>query len=390
MTPPQESELSNDVELKIKEEKTGRDAAAETEKPDISDLTHFLHGTRLVTPVAVIGLFVIAFCGFLFFAKPFLMPVVLAILLNFLLKPVVKFLCKLHVPEAVGGAVVLFVFLAVIWFLLSRLIAPINDWAEKGPEHFRDVQTKIHGILRPAQKLSKAAEQMQEIAKPAQDGETQKVEIKQSTVREMIVSYVKGFVGGAIETLVLLYFLLAAGDLFLQKLVRILPHLREKKKAVEITHEVQENISIFLLTITGINSCLGLVVGFSMWAVGMSSPALWGVMAALLNFIPYFGPLTGVLILGFAGLVSFAGLGQALVPPAIYLACHALESNFVTPMVLGRRLTLNPVVIFMSLIFWTWLWGIPGALMSIPMLMMAKVFCDHFKPLAPIGELLSG
>jgi predicted PurR-regulated permease PerM len=390
MTPTPESELINDVEIKIKKETTVREPAAETEKPDISDLTRFLHGTRLVTPVAVIGLFVIAFCGFLFFAKPFLMPVVLAILLNFLLKPVVTFLRKLHVPEAIGGAVVLFVFLTLIWLLLSRLIAPINDWAEKAPEHFREVQARIHGILRPAQKLSKAAQQVQDITKPAPDGETQKVEIKQTTVRETIISYVKGFVGGAIETLVLLYFLLAAGDLFLQKLVRILPHLREKKKAVEITHEVQENISIFLLTITGINICLGLVVGISMWAVGMNNPSLWGVMAALLNYIPYFGPITGVLILGFAGLTSFAGLGHALIPPAIYLSCHALESNFITPMVLGRRLTLNPVVIFMSLIFWTWLWGIPGALMSIPMLMMAKVFCDHFKPLAPIGELLSG
>jgi predicted PurR-regulated permease PerM len=390
MTSTPESELIRDVEIKIKEQEVAREVPVEPEKPDISDLAHFLHATRLVTPVAVIGLFVIAFCGFLFFAKPFLMPVVLAVLLNFLLKPAVTFLRKLHIPEPVGGAVVLVVFLGLIWILISRLVAPINDWAEKGPEHFREVQSKIHSILRPAQKLSKAAEQVQDIAKASGDAETPKVEIKQSAVRETVLAYVKGFVGGAIETLVLLYFLLAAGDLFLQKIVRILPHLREKKKAVEITHEVQENISIFLLTITGINTCLGLVVGFSMWAVGMTNPALWGAMAALLNFVPYFGPITGVVILGFAGLVSFPGIGQALFPPAIYLTCHALEANFITPMILGRRLTLNPVVIFISLIFWTWLWGIPGALMSIPMLMMAKVFCDHFKPLASIGELLSG
>ncbi len=159
---------------------------------------------------------------------------------------------------------------------------------------------------------------------------------------------------------------------------------------MEITNELQENISVFLFTITCINICLGALVGLAVMWVGMPNPVLWGVVAGALNFIPYFGPITGVAVLAIVGLVTFDSLGQALLSPIIYLSLHAVESNFVTPMILGRRLTLNPVVIFISLIFWTWIWGIPGALLSVPMLMMLKIFCDHFKPLAPIGEFLSG
>jgi predicted PurR-regulated permease PerM len=135
---------------------------------------------------------------------------------------------------------------------------------------------------------------------------------------------------------------------------------------------------------------LGVLVGLAAFWVGLPNPVLWGVLAGALNFIPYFGPITGVAVLLVAGFLTFESPVRALAPSAIYLTLHAVESNLITPMILGRRLTLNPLVIFISLMFWTWLWGIPGALLSIPMLMMLKIFCDHFKPMAPIGEFLSG
>jgi predicted PurR-regulated permease PerM len=193
---------------------------------------------------------------------------------------------------------------------------------------------------------------------------------------------------GVLETLVLLYFLLAAGDLFLLKLVKILPRLEDKKEAVEIAHEVERNISTFLFTITIINTCLGGLVALGCYLVGMRNPVLWGVVAALVNFIPYFGPIAGIVILTLAGFLIFDSMGQALLPAIIYYALHVVESNFITPTILGRRLTLNPVVIFISLMFWGWIWGIPGALLAVPLLMTFKILCDHFKPLTPIGEFL--
>jgi len=249
----------------------------------------------------------------------------------------------------------------------------------------------VRGLFWHAGQLSKAAAQVENMTNgTTEEKPTTKVEVKRPGLADMALSATTTFVAGAIETLVLLYFLLAYGDVFLQKLVKVLPDFRDKKEAVTIAREVQQNISSFLFTITLINATFGLLVGVGVWLVGLSNPILWGVAAALLNYIPYFGPITGVCILALAGLLTFDSVGHALVPPFIYLSLHALESNFITPMILGRRLTVNPLIIFISLMFWTWLWGIPGALLSVPLLMTLKIVCDHFEPLAPLGEFLNG
>jgi predicted PurR-regulated permease PerM len=255
------------------------------------------------------------------------------------------------------------------------------------------VRERYQKIFRRAERLSRAAAEVQDITKPVTTTEPQtpQVEVKQPTaLMASVLTFTRSFAAGSIETVVLLFFMLAAGDLFMQKLVRVLPTLHDKKKAVEIAHELQQSLSTFLFTITAINVVLGLLVGFSAYWLGLPNPVLWGVLAGALNFIPYFGPITGVGVLLIAGFLTFESPMRALAPAAIYLTLHAVESNLITPMILGRRLTLNPLVIFISLMFWTWMWGIPGALLSIPMLMMLKIFCDHFKPMAPIGEFLSG
>jgi len=377
------------IALKIEGDSTAH-PRVEVPKPSLSELSLFLRRARAATPLAVIAICLMALVGFLSFARTFLMPVVIALLLNFLLKPLVRGLARIGVTETLGAIVVMVLVLGSIPILVSRLAEPASDWAARAPESLRQVETKIRHLLRPAAQLSKAAQTVENLTKVTSEEPTTKVEVKDSHLTDFVFTYTKSFLTGAIETIVLLYFLLAAGDLFMQKLAKVLPSLQDKKKAVEIAHEVQHNISTFLLTITLINTCLGVLVGFAMALVGMPNAVLWGVLAGLLNFIPYFGPIIGVAVLATAGLVSFDSVGRALLPPILYLAFHAMESNFVTPMILGRRLTMNPVVIFLSLMFWTWLWGIPGALLSIPMLMIFKVFCDNFKALSPIGEFLSG
>ena len=164
------------------------------------------------------------------------------------------------------------------------------------------------------------------------------------------------------ETLVLLYLLLASGDLFLQKLVHVMPTLSDKKRAVEISHEIQQNISNYLFSVSLINIGLGLIVSGGLYFMGVPNAAMWGMLVAVLNFVPYFGPVAGVILLAAVGLLTFDTLWKGLLPPAWYLLLHLLEANLITPVLLGRRFTLNPVVIFVSLIFWTWLWGVPGSL----------------------------
>jgi len=359
-------------------------------KPEISSLGEFVDRTRTVLPLAVTGIFCLCLVAFLFFARPFVLPVMLALVLNFLLKPLVLALSRLRIPEAIGAAVVMATVSLVVWAAVSQLSKPLAVLVDRAPENLRSIKQKLHNFTRPAERLTKAAETVQDIAKSTPGEVTTKVEVRTSPLKDGLVGYAKSFIVIGLETGILLFFLLAAGDLFMQKLVHILPTLRDKKKAVEITKEVQQNISRFLFTVTVINIAFGVAVGLAMWILGMANPVLWGAVAGLLNFIPYFGPLCGTILLAMAGLSTFDSVGRAILAPLIYASLHALESNLITPLILGRRLTLNPVVIFISLIFWMWLWGIPGALLSIPMLMMIKILCEHSKALSPIGEFLSG
>ena len=362
----------------------------EAERPVITDLANFLKRTQTLLPLAVLSIAVLAFIGFLYWARPFFMPVVLALLVNFLLRPIVKFLARLHVPEILGALAVMAAFFTGIGFMVTHLAQPATEWAASAPETLRKVEKRLQGLVRPAAQLSKAAEEAGSITEPSGNQPVQKVEVRDNKFGGVIFGYASSFVTAAVETLVLVFFFLAVGDTFIRKLVKILPTLPNKKKAVEIAHEVQQSISAFLFTITCINVSLGVVVALSVSFLGMPNPVLWGVLAALLNYVPYFGPWIGVVILALAGLVTFDSVAEAILPPILYLAAHTVESNFITPMVLGRRLTLNPVIIFLSLMFWMWLWGIGGALLSVPLLMIFKIFCDHFRPLAPIGEFISG
>ncbi|MDB6052606.1 MAG: conserved rane protein of unknown function [Verrucomicrobiales bacterium] len=363
----------------------------EVEKSAITDLTTFFKSTQTAVPIALLGLFLISLLWFLHSdAQGFIIPIVLATVLNFLLKPVVNFVARFRIPQTVAAALVLALFLGGAFLVCSRLSAPVVEWTNKAPENMKLIESKMHKIFRFQSQISKAADKVGNLAADENSAETPKVTVRTAPLSDTLFSYLKSLIGGLIEMVVLLYFLLASGDLFMQKLVKVLPTFKDKKKAVEITHELQRNISMFLFTITLINVSFGCIIGLAMWLIGMPNPILWGFVAALLNYIPYFGPLTGVLILLISGQIAFDSVGFGLIPPMVYLVLHALESNLFTPMILGHRLTLNPVVIFISLIFWTWLWGIPGALLAIPMLMMIKIFCDHFKPLASIGEFLDG
>jgi predicted PurR-regulated permease PerM len=239
-------------------------------------------------------------------------------------------------------------------------------------------------------RFSRAAAAVNNLGATEEDQKkTPTVELQTSRIPGTLINQTGLFVVGVGETLVLLYMLLASGDLFLQKLVHVMPTLREKKRAVEISHEIQQNISHYLFSVSLINLGLGIVVSGGLYFLGVPNAAMWGLLVALLNFVPYFGPGAGIILLAVVGLLTFDTLWQAALPPAWYLLVHVLESNLVTPVLLGRRFTLNPVVIFVSLIFWTWLWGVPGALLSVPVLVSIKVVCDRVPAMSSVSELLS-
>jgi predicted PurR-regulated permease PerM len=188
----------------------------------------------------------------------------------------------------------------------------------------------------------------------------------------------------------LLFFFLASSDTLLRRLVEILPHFAEKRRVVSMVTEIEDNISRYLLTITMMNVLVGLLNGLTVWLLGMPDPLLFGTIAFLLNYIPIIGPFTGIVIFFFLGVFSFPSIWQAFIPAGIYLGIHMLEAETVTPMLLARRFTLNPVVVISSLLFWDWLWGVPGALLSTPLLAVMKIVCDHIETLMPLGHLIGG
>jgi predicted PurR-regulated permease PerM len=218
---------------------------------------------------------------------------------------------------------------------------------------------------------------------------TPTVQLKDTHGTSAFINWTGSLLAGTGETLVVLYLLLASGDLFLQKLVRVMPTLQDKKSAVEISHEIQQNISQYLFTVSLINIGLGALVSGGLYLMGVPNAAMWGMLVAVLNFVPYFGPVAGIILLATVGFLTFDTLWSGLLPAGWYLLLHLLEANFITPVLLGRRFTLNPVVIFVSLIFWTWLWGVPGALLSVPILVSIKVVCDRVPTLSSVSELLT-
>jgi predicted PurR-regulated permease PerM len=370
-----------------REPATSESDARNSLRREITSFSRYLKESRNISRLSLAGLAFLGLIGFLYFAKVIFLPLAFALMLSFLLRPLVRALIFVKIPAPFGAAIVLGLTLLGVVHGVSRLQGPAAEWMAKAPESLKVAEGKIRNTVRRIEPFRRLIAPAGEVNNPSEE-KTPKVELDGSYITGTVLSFTKAFLTGLIETVVLLYFFLATGDHLMRKLVRAVPSFENKRNVIGIVHDVQHNISAFLFTITVINVCLGALVALGAYCVGMSNALLWGALAALLNFIPYFGPFTGVVILAIAGLLTFDSVGQGLLPPLIYICLHAVESNFVTPTILGRRFTLNPVVIFLSLMFWMWLWGIPGALLAVPFLMTVKILCDHFKPLAPLGELL--
>jgi predicted PurR-regulated permease PerM len=360
----------------------------ERPQPNLKKLREVLQAPFGVRSIALTGLFVLAAFYTLYLARSFILPIVLALLLNFLLNPVVRGLNKLRIPNALGAALVVFGLIGGVAWGVYELSGPAYQWAQEAPRSLRKIERKLREFKKPVQTMSKATEQVEKITTVGGGRTPQRVEVQTETLGERMFSQATELVAGGTVMLILLFFLLASGDLFLRKLIRVLPSLSDKKRAVEIARQIESDVSAYLVTITIINITLGLAVWGLMTLLEVPNPLLWGVLATVTNFIPYLGAIVMIAILAAVGFLTFDELGHALMVPGAFVGLNLLESYLVTPMVLGRRLTLNPVVIFLGLTFWGWLWGITGALLAVPIMAVLKIFCDHSERLAAIGEFL--
>jgi predicted PurR-regulated permease PerM len=348
--------------------------------------------SKILRPVrvAAVGLFLIALLGLIYFARDFLLPVVLAFMLALTLSPVVRYLQKRGIAPPISALVLVLIFVGFFSAGAYLLTDPVTEWIERAPEISQTLRQKLTTLRRPVEAVVKASEQVETLAQGTSSPAVQRVVVQQPGLLTMAANNLVSIASTAGVTFVLLLFLLASGTMFYEKMIGIMPTFRDKKRALTIAYDVEKDVSRYLFTISLINIAFGIYIGIAMTLVGMPNPVLWAVAAFLLNYIPYIGALAGIVMVCLVGLMSFDSLIYSLIAPLLYLFGSIMEGQFITPVFLGRRLELNSVAIFIFIALWSWLWGIVGAIIAVPLLVSIKVFCDHFEGLAPLGEFLSG
>jgi predicted PurR-regulated permease PerM len=372
----------------VDESSRARPAAPGAPLPDLGETAHTIERTRTRSIEATV-LTVLALLYTLYFARDFLIPIVFALLLNFLLSPLIRRLTRIHIKPPIGSAIVVLILITAIGGGAYQLAGPAQRWAMIAPQSFSKAQTKLRGIIRPMQQVSKNVEQAANAVGDQSTGRKQEIVVQQGpSLSSRLFGTTQKIAAGLLEIFILLYFLLAGGDLFLQKLIKVLPHFNDKVKAVDIARATEAAVSAYLSTALFVNLAEGTVVAGVLWMLGMPNPLLWGALVACLEFVPYLGAFTAVVVLGLAGLTTYDQVGRALLIPGSFLAINLLQANLVTPLLLGHRLTLNPVAIFVGLAFFFWIWGVPGAFLAVPLLATFKIFCDNIVSLAAIGEFL--
>jgi predicted PurR-regulated permease PerM len=340
-----------------------------------------------VQSISLTGLFILAVFYTIYFMRSILLPVVLALLVSFLLRPIVRGLARLKAPMPISAALILIGFLVLVGYGISALTAPTMGWLQKAPAGLVELQQKLLPIKKSIAQVTQTTGEIEKLTSTSAEAKT--VEVKRHPITEIFFIRTPELVTSAVLSVILLYFLLVYDQTFIAKLVKLLPTLSDKKTAVAIAHDIESQVSRYLFTITAINVCLGLTVGTAVGILGLRNPVMWGAMVALLNFVPYLGALTGIICMTIGALLSFDSLGYALIFPGVYLAFGTLEGSFITPWIMGRSLTLNPVIILLSLTFWGWMWGIVGIILAVPILAAFKILCAHIKPMEPLAEFLS-
>lgn len=337
----------------------------------------------------LIGIFILMTTAALYFARAFFMPVILAFLLALTLTPIVRFLRKHGVPDVLSATllVLLSVFLvASAGYLLS---GPVIDLINNSSSIGLQLTDRLAPFKQPLERVMDISHQLEALTETAQEPNVQKVAVAPSGMLSTAASNIVGAGTSITIVFVLSLFLLASGTLFYEKIVQSFASLSDKKRALRVVYDVEREISHYLLTVALINTGLGTVIGLGLWGLGMPNPLVWGAAAALLNFLPYVGALITILLVTTIALISFDTISYALLAPAFVLLCDLVEGQFVTPTVVGRRLEINAVAIFIAIAFWSWLWGFVGALMAVPLLVVIKVFCDHFDGLSHVGNFLA-
>jgi predicted PurR-regulated permease PerM len=345
-----------------------------------------------VRTAATVVIAVVAVAFALYFGREVFIPFVLALVFMALLRPVVRALEKLRVPTALAALLVVLGSLALLVGAGFAVAAPVQHWATQAPQSLKKAQERVgklvHSVGSVTQAVGSGSGGGQGASAQSGGSGSDTPGPAMPGVATKVFGMTAGLLSGLLEVVLLVWFLLASGDLFMRKLVDVLPVMREKKRAVEVVRETEAVVSRYLVVSLLINIGQGAAVGVAMWLVGMPSPVMWAMMTVLLEFIPYLGGAFLVLLLTVVGLATFDSVGHALMAPGAYLLITTLQNNLVSPILYGRRLKLNPVAVLVGVMVWWFLWGVPGAFLAVPIIAAAKVLADRVHGLHALGEFL--
>lgn len=355
--------------------------------PDSDDIELVAgHPTRNRLLAGILVLLVLYTCAL---GAVLIVPLLIAVLISLMLAPAVRLLCGWRLPRALATMLVLLSTIMLVGVLLLSLVGPARAWMVQVPKSLARIELALSALRQPLLAATHAGEQIAELANIGGESKLQRVvDAGPSHIAQML-SATPAVVASVIATLLLIFVFLLHGDALLRKLVELAPALHLKKDIVLATRSAQHDLSTYMITIAAINTVLGLLTATALWWLGVDNPLLWGGVAAILNFAPFVGPMVAVSVLIVVGFARFETPLAALSVPGVFLLLHLIEGQLVTPWIVGRRLALDPIMVFLALMLFGWLWGVAGLLLAMPLLSCMRIVAERIPAWNALGRMLA-
>jgi len=326
---------------------------------------------RHVAHLATVGIFLIMFGAVLDLARNVLLPIVSAAVIGMMFDPLARVAARWRIPGWLFAGVVVGVLLAILQVITVLISVPIIEWIGRAPELADSLKAK----LQPFERAFAAFQQLQ--AALSKGGKDAGVTIDVAAIAQPLLGFLTPAIGELLIFFATLFFFLLDRSQLRKHIILVFNRQDDRLRAIRIINDIEHNLTLYIGTVTVINLAIGVITAGGAWLIGLPNPVLLGAIAFLCNYIPYIGPAFVVVVLFAVGFVSFPSIAYAGVAPLLFVALTTIEGHFVTPNIVGRRLTLNPLAVFLSLAFWTWLWGPVGAFLSVPFLIFGLVIVNH-------------
>lgn len=345
---------------------------------------------QLVTAICLSILAVLAICIALNAGQTYLMPIAVALVFAVILAPLCSRIEWFRIPRPIAALLTLIIAGGVAYLAFSIIAQPASRWMENAPQTIQRAERQLRKLQEPLKPITDISKEVQDlnIVPTAPTPASRTVVVQQPGLAQSVIASVQTAVVQTGFVFILCYFFLITRGEFRMKFIAFQPTLRERVRAARVFRDMEKRVSGYIVTFSLINITVGICTGLACWQLGLPEPLMWGGLATLFNFIPFLGPAIMMGLLGLAGLATFDTLVEASFPVLAFMGVSFLEANLITPTIVGRRMTLNPLAIILVVSFWIWIWGPVGGVIALPLLIMFKVICDHTPMLRVVGALI--